>query len=103
MPAYVVNQFSITDQDMYKEYQKVGAPSIKQYGGRVLAAGTDVIDLEGKTFPDGPAARVIILEFDDLEAARRWYLSPEYQSAILIRERCSKGRVFIVNGLNNSM
>ena len=99
MPAYVVNQFSIEDAARYKDYQKVGAPSIAQYGGRVLAAGTDVVDYEGVTFPDGPQPRVIILEFETLEAAKRWYESPEYQSAIPIRERCAKGRVFIVNGL----
>ena len=102
MPAYVVNQFSIHDVDRYKEYQKIGAPSIAQYGGRVLAAGTEVVDYEGVTFPEGPQPRVIILEFDSLEAAKRWYESPEYQSAIPIRESCAKGRVFIVDGVQSA-
>lgn len=99
MPAYVVNQFSIENIDRYRDYQKIGAPSIAQYGGRVLAAGVDVIDYEGVTFDDGPQPRVIILEFDTLEAAERWYKSPEYQSAIPIRESCAKARVFVVNGV----
>lgn len=98
MVAYVVNQFAILDADRYKDYQKIGAPSIAQYGGRVLAAGTDVTDFEGVTFAEGPPPRVIILEFDTLEAAQRWYESEEYQAAKRIRETCAMGRVFIVDG-----
>lgn len=103
MPAYVVNQFSIADIDQYRAYQKIGAPSIAQYGGRVLAAGGEVVDYEGKTFPDGPDPRTIILEFDTLEAAKRWYESPEYQSAIPVRQGCSQARVFIIDGLPPSV
>ena len=101
MAAYVINQFSIFDAEKYKDYQKIGAPSIAQYGGRVLAAGGELIDFEGgTTFPEGEPTRIIVLEFDTLAAAKKWYLSPEYQSAVVIRETCAKARVFIVDGID---
>jgi len=39
-----------------------------------------------------------VIEFPDLETARRWYRSDEYQAALKLRQAASRGRVFMVEG-----
>jgi len=97
MPAYVINQFEIFDMEKYKEYQKIGAPTIKEHGGRALAAGGRREDFEGETFPGGATPRTIILEFDTFEQAKAWYLCPRYQEAVKVRNQCARARVFIID------
>ena len=43
-------------------------------------------------------ARIIVIEFPDTAAAKRWYNSPEYQKALEIRLANSTGRVILVEG-----
>jgi uncharacterized protein (DUF1330 family) len=44
--------------------------------------------------------RVVILEFSDTAAFRRWYNSPEYQAILPNRLNNSKSRAFIVEGVS---
>ena len=69
--------------------------SIAQYGGRFVARGGKAELIEGGPEPK----RVVIIEFADADAARRWYNSPEYQAALPIRLANSRGRAFIVEGV----
>jgi uncharacterized protein (DUF1330 family) len=55
--------------------------------------------LEGDWHP----SRVVILEFPDLEAARRWYESPEYEEAKRLREGAAKLRMVAVQGLDEPL
>jgi uncharacterized protein (DUF1330 family) len=41
---------------------------------------------------------LVILEFDDLAAAKRWYESPEYQEARKLREGAATFRMVAVQG-----
>jgi len=41
---------------------------------------------------------VIVLEFESVAAARRWYESPEYRPLIPMRRRAADGPVMIVEG-----
>jgi uncharacterized protein (DUF1330 family) len=41
--------------------------------------------------------RLVVLEFDSLESARRWYRSDEYRPLIELRESISSGTVFFVD------
>ncbi len=60
----------------------------------MVTGGGNVGLLEGAPEPK----RVVITEFADIEAARRWYNSPEYQAILPIRLANSRGRAFIVEG-----
>ena len=60
-----------------------------------LSASVDATELiEGGPEPK----RVIILEFADRAAVKRWYNSPEYQKILPGRLDNSTGRAFIVEG-----
>ncbi|HEX5586493.1 MAG TPA: DUF1330 domain-containing protein, partial [Acidimicrobiia bacterium] len=73
MTAYVLVDMDVTDPARYDEYRALAGPSVAQYGGRYLVRGGASEVLEGDRVPN----RTVVLEFDDLDAARRWYASPE--------------------------
>ena len=94
MPAYVIADIEVTDPDAYAPYRPLAAASIARHGGRFVVRGGAVELLEGEPQPD----RIVVIEFPDAEAARRWYRSAEYQSALKIRQSASRGRLFLVEG-----
>lgn len=95
MSAYVIFDIDVQDPLGYEDYRAQGAPSVWEYGGRFLVRGGAVTTLEGSLTPH----RVILLEFDSLAAARRWYDSPAYTQAKAIRWRTAVSRGVMVEGL----
>ncbi|MFL9873065.1 DUF1330 domain-containing protein [Paraburkholderia megapolitana] len=81
MSAYVLVDVDVHDPVAFARYRELGVPTIAAHGGRVLARSDDVVTLEGNWSP----RRIVVLEFDDLEAARRWHASSEYQAARELR------------------
>ena len=94
MPAYVIADIEITDPAGYEAYRPLAAASVARFGGRFLARGGKAVLLEGAPAPE----RIVVAEFADAAAARRWYDSEEYQAALKIRQANSRGRVILVEG-----
>jgi uncharacterized protein (DUF1330 family) len=94
MTAYFIAEVEVTNPAGYEPYRPLAAASIAQYGGKFMARGGSAELIEG-----GPAPkRIVVIEFADAAAARRWYNSPEYQRALPIRQANSTARAFIVDG-----
>jgi len=72
---------NVTNPDKYKEYATLAGQVAKKYGGTFLARGGEREVLEGNL----NYTRIIIAEFADLDTAKRFYNSPEYQAARLHR------------------
>ena len=64
-------------------------------GGRFLVRGGELDVLEGDWTPP----RLVILEFEDLAAARRWYDSEIYRQARRLREGATGIRMVAVQGV----
>jgi uncharacterized protein (DUF1330 family) len=94
MPAYIIAEIQVTDPTAYEEYRPLAAASVARYGGRFAVRGGNIDLLEGEPEPE----RIVVIEFPDADAARRWYRSEEYQKALKIRQSASRGRVFLVEG-----
>ena len=94
MAAYFIAQMTITDPEGYKAYASQTLPTIQKYGGKFVVRGGAITPVEG----DFEHERVVVLEFPDVEAAQRWYNSPEYQPLALQRQAASKGKSIIVEG-----
>jgi uncharacterized protein (DUF1330 family) len=94
MPAYVIAEVDVTNPAGYESYRPLAGASIAQYGGKFLVRGGKAELIEGTSDP----ARIVVIEFADLVAAKRWYNSPEYQEALKIRLANSTGRVLMVEG-----
>ncbi len=92
--AYVIARVTITDPEAYAEYAKVASEAIHQYGGRPLARGGAYEALEGEA-----RGRNVILEFESLEQAKRYYHSPEYQAAKAKRAGAGFAEIVAVEGV----
>jgi uncharacterized protein (DUF1330 family) len=96
MPAYFVVELEITNQTAMAAYRAAVPATITQYGGRFLTRGGGTELVEGGPEPK----RIVILEFPDAAAVKRWYNSPEYQKILPGRLDNSTGRAFIVEGVS---
>lgn len=94
MPAYIIAQINVTDPTKYQEYVKLAGPAGAKYGGKFLVRGGTKTTLEG----DIPFSRIVIQEFADAAAAKRFYTSPEYQAARKNRIGAADFHMVIVEG-----
>ena len=95
MPAYVINDMEVTNPELLVEYKKLSAPTVQQFGGRFIARGGRMVALEGDWNPE----RVVILEFPTFEQAKSWAESAEYAPAKLLRQRASKSKLIVIEGV----
>jgi uncharacterized protein (DUF1330 family) len=95
VPAYVIVETDIHDAEQYARYMAASPGAVAAGGGRFVVRGGELAVLEG----DWEPARIVILEFDDLEAAKRWYASDGYQEAKQLREGAATLRMVAVEGL----
>jgi uncharacterized protein (DUF1330 family) len=94
-PVYIVSEISISDLDAYqKEYVPLAQASIKAGGGRLIAAGQNIVVFEGAP----PATRVAINAFDSLGAAQAWRNSDSFKEARKVGDKYAKFRAFAVEG-----
>jgi uncharacterized protein (DUF1330 family) len=95
MPAYLIVETDITDPEQYEQYKAASPAAIAAAGGRFVVRGGEMAVLEGEWSPK----RLVVVEFDDLEAAKRFYESPEYQAAIKLREGAANLNMVAVEGV----
>jgi len=96
MAAYVIAQTQAEQVDEIAEYRERVPEVIARYGGTYLVRGGQSVPLEGDWDPE----RVIVLRFDDVDAARRWYDSPEYKELRELRDRGSTTTMLVVDGVD---
>ena len=95
MSAYVVAEIEITNPVGYRDYTTTVPATIAKYGGRFLVRGGTAEVLEG----DWPERRRVIIEFPSLDAAKRWWNSPDYQKPKAMRRANSNGRLLLLDGV----
>ncbi|MGY4500421.1 uncharacterized protein (DUF1330 family) [Bradyrhizobium sp. GM24.11] len=97
-PAFVIVERTATtaEESIQEQYAKLAREILPKYGARYLARSQHNTLLEG----DGSApCCMAILQFPDQEMVRRWYESPENQSAAKIRQSGARFRIIAVEGL----
>jgi uncharacterized protein (DUF1330 family) len=95
MPAYVIVETEIHDPEQYEQYKAASPAAVAGGGGRFIVRGGELAVLEG----DWEPTRLVVLEFEDLDAVKRWYESPEYQAAKKLREGAADLRMVAVQGV----
>jgi len=94
MAVYAVVQVDVRDADEYAKYAELAGPAVQKYGGEFLARGGEVAVKEGTT-----RARCVIIRFDDMETAEKFYHGPEYQEALSYALPVSERDYKFVQGL----
>lgn len=95
MTAYAIFDADIHDPDGMNQYLEKVPATLKQYGAKLLSATSTIDTVEG----DWVSKRIVILEFADMDAARTWYNSPEYQAVLPLRLNAANDRVIFVEGM----
>ncbi|MSQ71116.1 MAG: DUF1330 domain-containing protein [Betaproteobacteria bacterium] len=81
MPAYSIAICTVNDQEKYQEYAKAAGPAVAKFGGKFVARCSNPSVMEGRFDYE----KMIIVEFPDVETAKRYFNSPEYQQARSMR------------------
>lgn len=92
MPGYVIANYTINDPEAFEKYPPAVGPTIAQYGGRILVADREVKATEGS-----PKPVIVVVEFDSVEAAQRWYDSPENRAVMGLRTSTTEGWLAIAD------
>jgi len=95
MSAYVIGEIDVTDPAAYDDYRKQVLATIEKYGGRFAVRGGAVEPLEGGWNPK----RIVVVQFPSIDQARKWYRSPEYAPLIALRQKASRGKLVLVEGV----
>ena len=94
MPGYVVANYTINDPEAFEKYPPAVGPTLEQYGGRLLAADRSVTAVEGS-----PQPVIVVVEFEPVEAAQRWYDSPENTAVKGLRTSTTEGWLAIADAV----
>jgi uncharacterized protein (DUF1330 family) len=95
--AYVIAEIEVTNPEGYAEYIPLANASLLRHGGRFVVRGGPSEVIEGDW-----AGRIVVLEFESLDAAQAWYHSDDYQACLPLRLQNSKGRMISVEGADGA-
>lgn len=94
-PAYFIIDVKIHNYEAIKPYAEKVANTHEAFGGKLIVYGAKAEPLEGKI----PEGQIVILQFDNIEQARAWHDSDEYQAIIGYRQAASEGNAYLVEGI----
>ncbi len=75
--AYLIAAYdAINDPEKVKAYVEGAGPAVTAAGGKILARGGESVTFEGTD-----KVRIVVIEFESLDAAKKSYNSDAYQAA----------------------
>ncbi|WP_424986335.1 DUF1330 domain-containing protein [Microbulbifer sp. S227A] len=92
--GYLVAHIRVHDKDRFAEFSSMSGPAIADHGGRVLVRNPTIDHREGAA-----QGRCIVIEFDSIEQARKFYDSDAYTAARAIRELAAETDLLLVEGV----
>ena len=94
MPAYMIVTAVVHDRDRFlADYGAPAGELVEKFGGRYLLRGPGAESLEGDF---GEGAGMVISEWPDKAAARRFWDSPEYSALKKKREGLADCQVLLI-------
>ena len=97
MKGYVVIDTETIDPEANAQYIEKILPIYAAHGGRFLARSGDAQSVHGDWSPK----RLVIIEFDSLEAAKGFVGSAEYKALDDLRQRAARTRAVVVEGYDS--
>ena len=92
MTYVVVTIKKIKDLEAFRDYAVRVSPIVERYGGKYVAVDKTPDVRDGVW----PFVRTVIVAYPNVDAAQRWYDSPEYQEIIPIRKRAIDANIAMV-------
>ena len=91
MTAYVVVLANPKDADKLQEYGSAAEQTISNFGGTLTQGPLSIL------YGSDPHERLDVLQLPDLDSAKNWYNSEEYQALVPLREQAMDA-VFMLSG-----
>ncbi|WP_136066898.1 DUF1330 domain-containing protein [Modicisalibacter radicis] len=91
--GYLIAHVSISDATAYAAYAKAAGDAMKNFSPKLIASSGRYENLEGESH-----GRHVVFEFDSFAEAKRFYESPEYQTAKALRAGAATGTYVILEG-----
>ena len=98
MAAYVIVDVAIHDKVKYAEYVKQSPATVEAFGGRFVVRGGKAKVLEGDWTP----GRFVMLEFDSVERAKKWWASEMSREPRKLRQSASSANMIVVEGCDGA-
>jgi uncharacterized protein (DUF1330 family) len=95
MTAYVIVDIEVHDPVGYEEYKKLAPAVVEMYGGKYIARGGKTETLEGDWAPK----RLVILQFESSQQAKKWWDSDEYREARTMRQKTTNSQMVVIEGV----
>ena len=92
--GYLIAHIRVHDKEKFEEFKSMATPVVAEYGGRTLARNPAPDAREGDL-----RGLTVVIEFDDLAAATRFYESEGYTAARKVREQCADTDLMLVEGI----
>ena len=89
----LVAHLRVHDKDGFEKFRQMAGPTIAEYGGKVLVREPNPDVREGKN-----SGIALVIEFESIETARKFYESEKYQAAKAVRELASNTHLVLVEG-----
>lgn len=95
MSAYFIVDIDVHNPAGMREYLEQVPGTLTKYGGRYVVRGGKFEVVEG----DWQPTRVVMLEFPNIEQAKRWYDGAEYKDMKAARLRAATANIILVEGV----
>ena len=99
MAAYIIFDVEVTDPtaaaEIKDDYLKLANESLAPFQSKTIVHGGMVEVLEG----DWEPKTLVMVEFESMEQAQQWYMSPAYTKAKDILHRAASSNVILVEGV----
>ena len=92
--GYLLGQITISDKSQYKIYDSKIGKVIEEFGGKYLVKGGLRMVKEGNPC----FKRDVLVEFKDIETARRFFSSQRFKEISKFRKAGSTGFLLLLNG-----
>ncbi|MCO4824829.1 MAG: DUF1330 domain-containing protein [Amylibacter sp.] len=77
MAVYTMAHIDVQNDEEYAKYAVLAGPAVEKFGGKFLARGGETVVMEGQG-----RARNVIIEWPDMDTAKAFYNSLDYQKAL---------------------
>jgi len=95
MAAFIIFEVDVKDHQSYAKNRDLIQPTLDPYGGKFLIRGGRVECLEGTWNPE----RLVIVEFPNVEKAKKWWASDTYSLAKKVRQESTDTNMILVEGV----
>jgi uncharacterized protein (DUF1330 family) len=95
MPAYVISELEVLDEEKMQEYRKLAAAAVAEHGGKYLVRGIEPLIIEGAAVK----TKMVMIEFPSIQRAKEWYASASYSRALKVRQTALERRLIFIDGI----